>query len=470
MRSPIITILGHIDHGKSSLLDYIRKSKIIESEAGSITQQTNAYQINHQGTKMTFIDTPGHSAFNNMRDTGSLIADIVLLIVSSEDGVKEQTKESIKTIQENNLPYIVVFTKIDLPNSNVENAKMSVLENGILLEKMGGDIPYAEISNKTGSGVGELLNLIKLQAEILELKEDEKIGYVLESQVNKNTGISCVIIPLNSKINEAKFVVSDGNISPTRIITDTENNKVTHIEASQPVIISGFNGIPQPGSSVEIFDNKKTAEKFISENQKSVIKDKIKKDSIPIVVKGDTFGVASSVKEEILKNLQNVEIIDTSIGDIAESDLISLKGNKKAIIVGMNVGVDKKITNTVNSFEGNINTFNVIYELIDWVKNTADEITDDFEHKNSFCEIIKLFNQENNKRVVGVKVVSGVIKKGAKIDILRGEDDILYDSGNIIEIQADKEKLNSIKKGDEAAIQIKSDKQLDVKDILKVRE
>ena len=470
MRAPIITILGHIDHGKSSLLDYIRKSKITESEVGSITQQANAYQIEHQGTKMTFIDTPGHSAFNNMRNTGSSIADIVLLIVSSEDGVKEQTKESIKIIQENKLPYIVVFTKTDLPNSNVENAKMSVLESGVLLEKMGGDVPYLGISNKTGSGVDELLNLIKLQAEILELNESEISGYVLESKIDKNTGISSVIIPLNSKINEAKFVVSDGNISPTRIITDVDNNKISKVDPSQPIIISGFNGTPKPGSVIEVFTTKKEAEKSIESNRVVTTKDKVKKDAIPIIVKGDTFGVASSVKIEILKNVDEVEIIDASIGDIAESDLTSLKGNKKAIIVGMNVSVDKKIINTVNSFEGSIKTFNIIYELIDWVKNTAEEITEDLEHKNSFCEIIKLFNQENTKRVIGVKVLSGVIKKNAKIDVMRGEEETPYDYGDVIEIQVEKEKLNSIKKGDEAALQIKSEKDLELGDILKVKE
>ena len=281
-RSPIVCIMGHIDHGKSTLLDYIRKTNIVDSEAGGITQRISAYEVKHitpegKEEKITFLDTPGHEAFNAMRLSGTSVADIAVLVVSAEDGVKKQTLEAWKGITDAGLPCIVAINKIDKPDANVEKTKNSLVENGIYIEGYGGNVPYVFISAKKGTGVSELMDIILLVAEMAELKGDPKKpaeGTVLEARLDKQKGIASMLILKNGTLGSGMFVVSGDAIAPTRMMEDFLGKKITEATASSPVRVIGFDKMPDVGKPFVSFENKKDAEAYIAAEIRKKSKDR----------------------------------------------------------------------------------------------------------------------------------------------------------------------------------------------------
>jgi len=268
-RPPVVVIMGHIDHGKSTLLDYIRNSNVVEGEAGGITQHLSAYVVEHktkegESGKITFLDTPGHAAFQQMRLRGADVADVAILIVSAEDGVKPQTLEALESIKAADIPYIVAINKIDKPGADVPKTQASLVENQIYIEGMGGDIPWAPISAKSGDGVDDLLDLVVLAADLAELKGDTNVpatGTVIEGYLDDKRGTTATLIINNGTLKSGQCVVSGNTYAPVRIMEDFNGNSIKEASLSEPVGIVGFSEVPEVGSDFVTVENKKAAEK-----------------------------------------------------------------------------------------------------------------------------------------------------------------------------------------------------------------
>ena len=275
-RPPIVAIVGHIDHGKSTLLDYIRRANVAAGEAGGITQHLSAYEAAHENATgkhtITFLDTPGHEAFAAMRSRGLEVADVAILVVSAEEGVKPQTMEAVKLITEVGIPFIVALTKVDKPGANIERAKMSLLENGIFLEGMGGEVPFVAVSGKTGEGVPELLDLILLAGELEGLTADAELpgeGLVIEAHVDPKRGNTATLIVQNGSIESGEFVVSGESFAPVRIMENFLGKPIKEALPGSPVMIVGFSTLPQGGASWRVVESKKEAEADVAEYRQS---------------------------------------------------------------------------------------------------------------------------------------------------------------------------------------------------------
>ncbi len=315
-RPPVIVVMGHVDHGKSTLLDYIRKTNIVEKEAGGITQCISAYQVsvkdeeNSKNRLLTFLDTPGHEAFSKMRERGAQVADIAILVISAEDGVKAQTVEAYQTIKESNIPFIVAINKIDRPNANIERTKNDLAEKEIYLEGMGGDTPFVPISAKEGTGIKDLLNLIMLMADMQELvgnRNTAASGVVIETNQDPKRGIGATCIIKNGTLKTGMFVVSGESLATTRIFENCLSLPVKEASFSAPIKLIGFNSLPEVGNTFNSFYTKKEAESFIKEAEKLNLKTNSAlifshnegQVVIPIIIKADTMGSIEAIEKEI---------------------------------------------------------------------------------------------------------------------------------------------------------------------------
>ena len=476
-RSPIVCIMGHIDHGKSTLLDYIRKTNIVDTEAGGITQRISAYEVIHKMSsgkeeKITFLDTPGHESFGAMRICGTTIADIAVLIVSAEEGVKKQTMEALKCIIDGNIPYVVAINKIDRPDANVEKTKNSLVENGIYIEGFGGSIPYVPISAKTGQGIEELMDMIILVAEMSELKKDiskRAEGIILEANLDKQKGITATIVIKDGKLENGMFVVCGDKIAPTRIMENFLGKKITEAEASSPVRIIGFDKLPKVGSPFQSFYDKKEAEKFISEekekNKKVIIK-KYDMDESPdeiyirIMIKAEVAGSIDAIEHELNKiksDKVKIKIVGTGIGDISENDVKLASGRNPAIIIGFDVGIDSTSKDLAERSNVEIKIFDIIYKVSEWLQEEVEKKTPKVmvEETTAKVKVLKVFSSMKDKHVIGGRVENGMVSVGQEAKIMRKEVEI--GKGKIKELQKDKEKVGEVREGVEFGCQFQSE-------------
>jgi translation initiation factor IF-2 len=393
VRPPVVVIMGHVDHGKSTLLDYIRKSNIVAGEAGGITQRISAYEVSHPegkstsngaGTdgerKITFLDTPGHEAFSKMRARGATTADIAILVVSAEDSVKTQTLEAYETIIESKIPYIVAINKIDRPNANIEKVKMDLVEKGIYLEGYGGDIPFVPISAKEGTGVNDLLDMIILVADLNSLTGDREAlasGVIIEAHRDPKRGISATGIIKNGSVKSGMFIVAGTTIASTRIMENFLGKPIKEATMSSPISLVGFDALPEVGSAFETFKTKKEAEEYIKEMKELLTTDTRHTDEgitakkiIPLIIKTDVAGTIEALEKEIAKiNTEDIafRIIGKGVGAINESDLKLAGGGTESVIVGFNVKIDNGARDLNESLKVVIQTFDIIYKLTDWL-------------------------------------------------------------------------------------------------------
>jgi translation initiation factor IF-2 len=392
-RPPVIVIMGHIDHGKSALLDFIRKSNVVASEAGGITQHTSAYEVEHknadgQTKKITFLDTPGHEAFSDMRSRGAVVADIAILVVSAEDGVKTQTLEALRAIKEASIPFIVAINKIDKPGADIDRTKNSLMENEIYIEGYGGDIPAVPISAKTGEGIPALLDMMLLVAELAELKGDptqHATGYIIEANVDPKKGISATLLIKNGVLKRGMCVAAEDSVAPVRIFEDFLGNKIDEAQFSAPVSIVGWSKLPQVGATFQSFEKKKDAEACaidftpVAQMPHSATESEDPDHfSIPLILKADVSGTLDAVKYEIQKitlERTTLKIISTGVGTVTENDVKMASGDKNAIIVGFNVQVDSQARTAAEQYEVTIETFNIIYKMTEWLEEEAKKRT-----------------------------------------------------------------------------------------------
>ncbi len=497
-RPPVVVIMGHIDHGKSTLLDYIRKTKVVEGEAGGITQHVGAYQAIYNSADgiqhpITFLDTPGHAAFCNIRERGAQSADIAILIVSAEDGVKPQTVEAYKNIKDAKIPFLVAITKIDKPNANIDKAKTSLGENEIYVEGWGGDVSCIPISSVTGEGVPELLEMITLMAEMANLTTDPNAkaeGVIVESTLDTRKGVSATLLVKNGTLKEGIFVVAEASYSPVRFIENFKGEKIKSATASMPAKILGWNTIPDCGALFVTVESKKVAEEMIeiwNEEQKKVISnfnktrsvtedldnkevvDKTETIIVPIIIKADVIGSLEGVKHELAKihhDKVSLSIISSGIGEINENDVKMATGDPRTIIVGFNVKPDKKTSAMIDRspIPLNVKTFSIIYELSEFIdKAVIEKIPKVYVEEVSGCaKILAIFSKEKDKQVVGGKVESGTVGNGNEVRIMRRGTEI--GRGKIRELQSKKIKVSEVAEGFEFGMMVEAKMEIAVGD------
>jgi translation initiation factor IF-2 len=488
-RPPIVVVMGHIDHGKSTLLDYIRKTNIVAKEAGGITQHMGAYQAEHVGADkkkhvITFIDTPGHEAFCSIRSRGAKAADIAILVVSAEDGVMPQTLDALKAIKLQNIPYIVAINKIDRPNANIEKTKTSLGENEIYVEGWGGDIPCVEISALTGKGVDELLEMVVLMSELADLNTNpgkSATGVVVESKMDKRIGVKATLLIKDGTLNIGDFVVASGAFTTVRFIDDWNGKKIKSATASMPVTIVGWNEIVDCGSVFEVYKVKRDAEEKALENAKNkknkscknlgtttlssapsnTIEDESSVIILPILIKADTDGSLEGIKYELnkIKNEKvKIKIVGEAIGDINENDIKIAQGDPRLFIVGFNVKIDDKAGSIVerSATPIKLENFDIIYNLTNSVKEKVLALVpkEYVEESTGTAKVLAIFSKVKDKQVVGGKVESGMLHTGNDVKIMRRNEEI--GRGKVRELQSKKLRVSEVAEGFEFGTMIEA--------------
>ena len=480
-RPPVVVVMGHIDHGKSTLLDYIRKTNVVDKEVGGITQRMSSYEVIHktkEGGKeidktITFLDTPGHESFSAIRARGASAADIAILVVSAEDGVKPQTLDALRAIKTANLPYVIGMSKIDKENSNIERTKQSLAENEIYVEGYGGDISCIPFSGKTGAGVDDLLDIILLTAEVSNFTADPKRNaeaIIVESNRDKIRGVSTTIIIKDGTLESGSYLVSGTAMCPVRILENFLGKTIKSAAPSQPVRVVGWNIEPEVGGLCFMVKDKKEAEKFIEKALEGQTKQNGAKmaelsvkstdtSTVSILIKADTSGSVEAVKYEINKlKIERVvlKVIASSIGDIMENDVKIAAGKAGTLIAGFNVKADASSREYAGRHGVIIETFDIIYKLTEWLETIAKERTPkiEVEEQKGTAKILKIFSVSKNKQVLGARVEEGVVSNGDEVKIMRRDAEV--GRGHIRELQHMKDKVGSVEVGKEFGTMIES--------------
>lgn len=462
-RPPVVVVMGHIDHGKSTLLDTIRKSNIVAGEAGGITQHLSAYVVPHKTKEgveelITFLDTPGHAAFQKMRLRGADVADVAILVVSAEDGVKPQTLEALESIKAAGIPFVVAINKIDKPGADIPRTQASLIENEIYIEGMGGDIPWAPISAKAGTGIDDLLDLVILTADLADLKGDTNAaatGKIIEGKMDPKRGNTATLLITDGTLKSGQFVVAGDAYSPVRIMEDFQGKSVREAGLSTPVRIVGFNKIPQVGSTFITVNDKKEAEAIIASTAHTVQANAPTKRSdlpvVPILIKADVLGTLDAIEHELEKfesDRINVRIIDKGVGDITVSDAQNVSATKDAIIVGFNVKVERAAKELAERLDVEIDTFDIIYELSEWLETALKNRTPKKEEEimTGSVKILKHFSVQKNVHVLGGRIDEGIIKMNQRVKIFRR--DIEIGKGTIKNLQQMKSDVQQVNEGE----------------------
>ena len=484
-RPPIITVMGHVDHGKTSLLDVIRSANIVSGEFGGITQHIGAYQILKNNEKITFIDTPGHAAFTEMRARGSKLTDIVVLVVAANDGVMPQTIESIKHAKAAKVPIVVAINKCDLPDADPQKIKNQLLEHELISEDLSGDTIMVEISTKTKKNIDKLLELILLQAELLNLKCDfnsNSDGVVLESKIDIGRGPIANIIVTSGKLNKGDYFVCGTKWGKVRAIIDDTGKQIDEALPSTPVEVLGINGAAKSGDDFLVLSTEREAKSLsearieetkISKNpltmftQESAFKDN-KSEDLNIIVKSDVHGSSEAIKSainQIKHDEVKVKIILSDVGMVTETD-VNLAKASEAILIAFNVKPSKEAKKIAEQNHVKISSFNIIYELIDFVKNQMSGLlSPDIEEKViGSAEILEIFKVSKVGKVAGSKVINGEISQDALARIIR-DGTIIY-NGKIGTIFREKNQAKQVSAGLECGISFKDFNDFQKKDII----
>ena len=472
--------MGHVDHGKSTLLDFIRKSNVVAGEAGGITQHVAAYEVEHPqkadahgaGTvkKITFIDTPGHAAFSAIRARGANVADIAILVVAADDGVKAQTLEALSQIRDAKIPFIVAINKIDKPNADIAATQRSLLEKEVYLEKMGGDVPWVAISAKTGTGVEELLDVILLVAEMHEFKADVGApakGYVVETHRDQKRGLAATLIITNGTLRSGAAVLAGTAIAPVRIMENHLGKKIKEASFSTPVTLVGFDEMPEVGVTFKSY-NKRDAEKaraeFASSQPKKAAQvrteESAEKFYLPVVMRADTTGSLEAILQETARlgdEFSKVNVVQSGIGAVSEGDVkTAIAGSVPGVVIAFNVGTDTMAETLARQNGIRIETFDIIYKLTE----TLEELLQSARPKRQVEEtlgsakVLKQFSSRKTEHVVGGKVQSGYLAVKGRVRVVRRGT--LVGTGKITNIQTNKQNADRVSEGAEFGAQVEA--------------
>lgn len=462
-RPPIVAVLGHVDHGKSTLLDYIRKTNTVAKEAGGITQHVAAYEVEHEkeGIKkrITFIDTPGHAAFQAIRARGARIADIAILVVAADDGVKAQTLEALESIKASETPFIVAINKIDKPNADLSRTQSSLLEHHIFLEKLGGDIPWTAISAKTGAGVDELLDLILLVAELEELRaepSEEAGGYVIEAHRDEKRGIAATLIINKGTLNQGLFVRAGRAIAPVRIMEDSRGKKIKSASFSTPVTLYGFDELPEVGAEFSSYKKRAEAEAERPEVQRTaniLPEEELRERFIlPIIIRADVTGSLEGIVHELQKvgdEHTGIRIVLSGIGAISETDVkVAISSAIPALIVGFDVPVDPLARESARQHGVRIETFDIVYKLAERVAEILKESAPKRRVEESLgkARVLKLFSSRRETQTLGGTVFEGRLEKKASVRLFRKGEAVGI--GKVGSLQKNRQSVDRVESGE----------------------
>ena len=488
-RPPVVTIMGHVDHGKTTLLDTIRNSRVVDTEFGGITQAIGAYQIDYKGNKITFIDTPGHAAFTEMRARGTSVTDIVIIIVAADDGVMPQTREAIDHALAANVPIIVAVNKIDKPGANPDKIMEEMAALNITPEAWGGKYPFVKISAMTGENIDELLETIIVTAEMLELKANPKryaIGSVIESKLDKHVGGVASILIQNGTLRLGDPIVVGTNYGKVRTMKNDLGQNVVEAGPSTPVEITGLQGNPSAGDKFMSFETESQAKEVAEKRATDARNQKFKKESlsldslfsaidsgikeINVVLKTDVRGSEEAVKNALQKidvEGVKVKVIRSDIGTITESDVV-LANASNAIIIGFNVSPSMQTKEMAKEYGVDIRLYTIIYKAIEDMEAAMKGMLDpEFEEKIS-AEIKKIFTFSKVGKIAGSYVTDGLIKSNSNIRVIR--DGIVIHDGKIAGLQRGKDSVKEVKKGFECGITLESYSDLKEGDTLEAYE
>ena len=475
-RAPVVTIMGHVDHGKTSLLDYIRKSKVAVGEAGGITQRIGAYHVQTRNDGITFLDTPGHAAFTAMRARGAQCTDIVVLVVAADDGVMPQTLEAIQHAQAAKVPMIVAINKMDKPGAEPQRVINELMQHGVIPESMGGENQFVEVSAKTGMGVEDLLEAITLQAEVLELKavhDGMAEGVTIESRLDKGRGPVATVLVRSGTLKKGDIILCGLQYGRVRSMRNENGKEVTEAGPSIPVEVFGLSGVPAAGDEVTVVADERKAREVALFRQGKYRELKIAKQKsaqlasmfkesnaseLKVVLKADTQGSVEAISDALLK-LGNeevqVKIIGSGVGGITANDA-TLAAADGAVVIGFNVRADGPARQVIDSEAVDLHYYSVIYDLIDDVKKAMSGLLKKEIRENfiGYAEVREIFRHPKYGAIAGCMVVEGVVKRSAPIRVLR--DNTVIFEGELDSLRRFKDDVAEVKQNNECGICVKN--------------
>jgi len=477
-RAPVVTVMGHVDHGKTSLLDYIRRAKVASGEAGGITQHIGAYHVETTRGMISFLDTPGHEAFTAMRARGAKATDIVILVVAADDGVMPQTKEAIKHAKAAGVPIVVAMNKIDKPEANVERLKSELVAEEVVPEEFGGDAPFIGVSAKTGQGVDELLEQVLLQAEVLELKAPVDAmakGLVIEAKLDKGRGPVATILVQSGTLNVGDVVLAGQTFGRVRAMLDENGKPIKSAGPSIPVEIQGLTEVPQAGDEFMVMTDERRAREIATYRAGKFRNTKLAKQQasklenmftdmaqgemklLPIIVKADVQGSQEALSASLLKlstEEVKVQMVYAAVGGISESD-VNLAIASKAVIIGFNTRADAGSRKLAENNGVEIRYYNIIYDAVDELKAAMSGMLtpDKKEEVIGSAEIRQVFRVSKIGSIAGCMVTSGVIRRTARLRLLR--DNVVIFTGELESLKRFKDDAKEVKENFECGLNIK---------------
>ena len=492
-RPPVVTVMGHVDHGKTSLLDYIRRSRVASGEAGGITQHIGAYHVETERGMVTFLDTPGHEAFTAMRARGAKATDIVILVVAADDGVMPQTIEAVHHAKAAGVPLVVAVNKIDKPEANSERVKQELVAEEVVPEDWGGDTMFVEVSAKTGKGIDALLEAVLLQAEVLELKAPKNTpakGLVIEGRLDKGRGPVSTILVQSGTLKRGDMLLAGSSFGRVRAMLDEAGNDIKEAGPSIPVEILGLSDVPNSGEEVIVLNDERKAREIALFRQGKFRDVKLAKKqaanlenifenmgegevkSLPLIIKSDVQGsyeaLATSLQKLSTEEVK-VNIIHTGVGAVTESD-VNLSVASKAVLIGFNVRADAGARKLIESSGVDVRYYNIIYEAVDEIKAALGGMLapEKKESAIGLVEVREVYRISKVGAVAGCYVQDGVIKRNSKIRVLRG--DVIIHTGELDSLKRFKDDVKEVKSNFECGLSLKNYNDIEVGDLLEVYE
>jgi translation initiation factor IF-2 len=472
-RPPVVTVLGHVDHGKTSLLDAIRVTNVTAREAGGITQHIGAYQIEHNGRKVTFLDTPGHEAFTAMRARGAQVTDVAVLVVAADDGVQPQTIEAISHAKAAGVRIVVALNKMDRPDANPDQVKAQLAEHGVTIEDYGGDVPLVAVSAKTKEGINDLVEVVLLVADVADLKADPErpaIGRVIEAHLDKGRGPVATVLVQTGTLERGDLVVAGTTFGKVRAMVDDKGKNVGRAEPSRPVEILGLPEVPEAGDVMRVVADEKAAKALVAQNgreraagtaaERPATLDEMfaqvkegKAKELKIVLKADVQGSLEAIKGALAKVPQDevtLSVIHDAVGDITESDL-TLAAASDAVVVGFNTKMEAPARRVADSTKVDVRQYKVIYELLEDVQKALTGMLEPemVESTLGHAEVLQLFTA-GKTTIAGCRVVDGIMRRGAQARLLRAGA-VAYD-GKLATLRRMKDDVREVNAGLECGI------------------
>ncbi len=479
-RPPVVTIMGHVDHGKTSLLDALRHTDVVAGEAGGITQHIGAYQVTlKSGAKITFLDTPGHAAFTEMRARGANVTDIVVIVVSAEDSIMPQTIESISHARAANVPIIIAINKIDMPSADPQKVRTDLLQHEVVVEEMGGDVQTVEVSAKKKTNLDKLEEAILLQAEVLELKANpnrEAHGFIVESKLEKGRGSVATVLIQKGTLKVGDIFVAGKESGRVRAIVDDRGQNIAKALPGQPVEVLGFGGTPDAGDTFTVVSDENKAREIADYRQRKkremqaakavkgratmedllLIKQEGEKTTLPVVIKGDVHGSVEAIAGSLQKMVDEnqgiaVQVLHSGVGGITESD-VTLARASGGIIIGFNVRANTQARDMAQRDGVSINYYNIIYNIIDDVKAILTGMLSPTKREEYIgqAQVKQVFNITKVGKIAGCMVMEGWVKRGAKVRLLR--DNVVIHEGTLKTLKRFKDEVKEVKEGTECGM------------------